>query len=120
MPLFASSLWPTDASFLVCRSLLQVCLCQCTTGELLLRLGPTFTLAGLTALLVNISYEKAELLSCMHATGCCRPLPQLCPACHCSEMAPPQLRGRLNQLFQIVLTFAIFAAQVRPLLCIAT
>ena len=30
----------------------------------------------------------------------------------CSEMAPPQLRGRLNQLFQIILTFAIFAAQV--------
>ena len=30
-----------------------------------------------------------------------------------SEMAPPQLRGRLNQLFQIILTFAIFAAQVR-------
>ncbi|CAL5221511.1 g3716 [Coccomyxa viridis] len=29
-----------------------------------------------------------------------------------SEMAPPQLRGRLNQLFQIVLTFAIFAAQM--------
>ena len=27
-------------------------------------------------------------------------------------MAPPQLRGRLNQLFQIILTFAIFAAQV--------
>ena len=56
----------------------------------------------------------------MHATGCCRPLSQLCPACHCSEMAPPQLRGRLNQLFQIVLTFAIFAAQVQSLLCIAT
>lgn len=35
-------------------------------------------------------------------------------------MAPPQLRGRLNQLFQIVLTFAIFAAQVQSLLCIAT
>lgn len=29
-----------------------------------------------------------------------------------SEMAPPQLRGRLSQLFQVVLTFAIFAAQV--------
>jgi hypothetical protein len=29
-----------------------------------------------------------------------------------SEMAPPQLRGRLSQLFQVILTFAIFAAQV--------
>lgn len=29
-----------------------------------------------------------------------------------SEMAPPQLRGRLTQLFQVILTFAIFAAQV--------
>jgi len=30
-------------------------------------------------------------------------------------MAPPQLRGRLNQLFQVILTFAIFAAQVLSL-----
>ena len=35
------------------------------------------------------------------------------PRVTCSEMAPPQLRGRLNQLFQIILTFAIFAAQVQ-------
>ena len=30
----------------------------------------------------------------------------------CSEMAPPHLRGRFNQLYQIVLTFFILVAQV--------
>ena len=29
----------------------------------------------------------------------------------CSEMAPPQHRGRFNQLFQLVLTFFILVAQ---------
>ena len=28
-----------------------------------------------------------------------------------SEMAPPQIRGRLNQIFQIVLTLGVFVAQ---------
>ena len=31
---------------------------------------------------------------------------------HCSEMAPPHLRGRFNQLYQLVLTFFILVAQV--------
>lgn len=31
---------------------------------------------------------------------------------YCSEMAPPHLRGRFNQLYQIVLTFFILVAQV--------
>ena len=30
----------------------------------------------------------------------------------CSEMAPPHLRGRFNQLYQLVLTFFILVAQV--------
>ena len=30
----------------------------------------------------------------------------------CSEMAPPKLRGRFNQLYQLVLTFFILVAQV--------
>lgn len=30
----------------------------------------------------------------------------------CSEMAPPHLRGRFNQLYQIVLTLFILVAQV--------
>lgn len=34
-----------------------------------------------------------------------------CDGC-CSEMAPPHLRGRFNQLYQIVLTLFILVAQV--------
>jgi hypothetical protein len=103
----------------LCADLLCKCVCanvqqvtSCSAGGL-----PALWLAQ-TAVLVYIHMGRHS--SVMHATGCCRPLSHLCPAFHCSEMAPPQLRGRLNQLFQIVLTFAIFAAQVQPLLCMAT
>ena len=34
----------------------------------------------------------------------------------CSEMAPPHLRGRFNQLYQIILTLFILVAQVLNLI----
>ena len=34
------------------------------------------------------------------------------PNVFCSEMAPPHLRGRFNQLYQLVLTFFILVAQI--------
>jgi MFS family permease len=36
--------------------------------------------------------------------------------CCCSEMAPPHLRGRFNQLYQIILTLFILVAQVLNLI----
>ena len=59
--------------------------------------------------LCNSALKYACLL--VFAVVWCDSAPKYAQLC-CSEMAPPHLRGRFNQLYQLVLTLFILVAQV--------